>query len=100
MFSDYRAVMIPEYRIFFFTFSIIRCNDDRDLFNVLFNNSEFLLDILISDFFVVVVNSGISYKSNVLAFLAVTVILKSLFYLILFSRYYSILFFNLKFSSI
>ena len=88
MLSNYRAVMIPKYRTLFFIFSIIRYDDDGDLFSVLFNNSEFLLDILISDFSVIAINSGISYKSNALAFLAVIITSKSLFYLILYSRCY------------
>ena len=78
--------MIPECRIFFFIFSIIRYNGDGDLFSVLFNISESLLNILISDSSVVAVDSGISYKGGVLAFLAGIIILKSLFYLMLCSR--------------
>ena len=85
--------MSLEWKTLFFTFSIIRYNNDRDLPNVLPSNSESLLDILISDSFVVVINSGISYKNNALVFLAATVILKSSFYLILYSRYYFIFFF-------
>ena len=80
--------MIPEWKTLFFTFSIIRYNDDRDLFNVLFNNSKSLLNILISDSFVIIINSSISYKDNILAFLAAIVTLRSLSYLILYSRYY------------
>ena len=83
--------MIPKYRIFFFIFSITRYNSDGDLLNALFNNSESLLNILILDFFVVVVNSGISYKNNALAFLTAAITLKSLSYLILYNRYYFIL---------
>ena len=82
--------MILEYRTFFFTFSIIRYNNDKDLFSALSSNSKSLLNILILDSFVVVVNSGISYKSNILAFLAAIITLKSSFYLILYSRYYFI----------
>ena len=70
---------------------IIRYNSDEDLPSVLFNNSEFLLDILVLDSFVVVVNSGISYKDNILVFLAAAATLKSLSYLTLYSRYYFIL---------
>ena len=88
MLSDYRAIIIPKCRIFFFIFSITRYDNDGDLFNVLSNNFESLLNILVLDFFVVVVNSGISYKNNILAFLAATVTLKSLSYLILYSRCY------------
>ena len=69
-----------------------RYNDDKDLFNVLPNNSESLLNILILDFFVVVVDSGILYRGKVLVFLAAVITLKSLFYLILYNRYYSIFF--------
>ena len=82
--------MIPKYKTFFFTFSIIRYNNDGDFSSVLPNNSESLLDILILDSFVIVVNSGISYEGDALAFLIVIVTLKSSFYLILCSRYYSI----------
>ena len=82
--------MIPKYKILFLTSSIIRYNGDEDLPSVLSNNSKSLLDILISDSSVVVVDSGISYKGNVLAFLAVIITLKSSSYLILYSRYYSI----------
>ena len=81
--------MISKCRIFFFIFSIIRYNSDEDLPSALPSDSESLLNILISDFFVVVINSGISYRGNVLAFLAAATILKSLFYLILYSRYCS-----------
>ena len=91
MLSDYRAIMIPKYRTLFFTFSIIRCNSDGDFPNVLLNISESLLNILVSDSFVVAVNSNISYKGNTLAFLVATITLKSLSYLILYSRYYFIL---------
>ena len=83
--------MIPECRTLFLTFSIIRYNSDKDVSNVLFNNSKSSLDILIFDSFVVVVDSGISYKSNTLAFLAATIISRSSSYLILYSCYYSIL---------
>ena len=79
--------MIPKYKTLFFTFSIIRYNDDRDLFSVLFNIFESLLNILILDSSVVVVDSGISYKGNILAFLAAIIISKSLFYLMLYSHY-------------
>ena len=78
--------MIPECRIFFFIFSIIRCNNDGDLFSALLNNSESLLDILVLGFSVVVVDSGILYGGNVLAFLAAATTLRSLFYLMLCSR--------------
>ena len=91
MLFDCRAVMISECRILFFTSSIIRYNSDGDLPNASPNNSESLLDILVLDSFVVVVNSGISYKNNALTFLAAIITLKSLFYLILYSHYYSIL---------
>ena len=67
---------------------IIRYNSDKDLPDALLNNSESLLNILISDPSVVVVNSGISYKDNALIFLAAIITLKSLSYLILYSRYY------------
>ena len=90
MLFNYRAIIIPEYKTFFFIFSIIRYNGDRDLSNILSNNSESLLNILISDSSVVVVNSGISYGGGVLAFLAVIVILRSLFYLMLCNRCYFI----------
>ena len=80
--------MIPEYKIFFFTSSITRYNSDKDLFNVLFSNSESLLNILVSDFSVVVVDSNISYKNNALVFLAAVITSKSSSYLILYSRYY------------
>ena len=73
--------MILKWRTLFFTFSIIRYNSDRDLPSVLPNNSESLLNILIPDSFVVAIDSGISYKGNILAFLAVIVTLKSLLYL-------------------
>ena len=82
--------MIPEYRIFFLTFSIIRYDGDGDFFSVLPNNSESLLNILVLDFSVVVVNLGILYRGNVLAFLAAVITSKSLSYLILYSRYYFI----------
>ena len=82
--------MIPKYRTLFFTFSITRYNGDKDLLSVLPSNSESLLNILISDSFVVVVNSGISYKNDVLVFLAAVIILKSSSHLMLYSRYYSI----------
>ena len=85
--------MIPKYRIFFFIFSITRYNSDKNLFSVLLNNSESLLDILISDSSAVVVDSGISYKSSILAFLAATIISKSSSYLILYNRYYFIFYF-------
>ena len=80
--------MIPKCRIFFFIFSIIRYNDDKDFFSVLPNIFESLLNILILDSFVVAVDSNISYKNNFLVFLAVTTTLKSLSYLILYNRYY------------
>ena len=81
--------MSPEWRTLLFTFSIIRYDDNGDLSNALPNIFGSLLDILISDLFAVVVDSAISYKSSVLAFLAVIVTLSFLFYLILYSRYYS-----------
>ena len=81
--------MIPEYKTLFFTFLITRYNGDKDFSSVLPNISESLLNILISDSFVVVVDSNISYKNNILAFLAATATLKSLSYLILYNRYYS-----------
>ena len=82
--------MILEYKTLFFTSSITRYNDDKDLPSALPSDSESLLDILISDSSVVVVNSGISYGGGVLAFLIVIITLKSSFYLILCNRYYSI----------
>ena len=87
MLSNYRTVMIPEYRTLFFIFSIIRYNGDKDFFSALLSISESLLDIIVSDFSVVVVNSAISYKGNALAFLVVIITLRSLSYLILYSRY-------------
>ena len=96
MFFNYRTIMIPECRILFFTFSIIRYNSNRDLPSVLPSNSESLLDILILDSFAVVINSGISYRGDVLAFLVAIVILKSSSYLILCSRCYSIFFLNFR----
>ena len=93
MLSNYRTIIIPKYRILFFIFSIIRYNNDKDLPSVLPSNSESLLDILILDFSLVVVNSGILYKSNALAFLAAIVTLRFLFYLILYNRCYFIFFF-------
>ena len=86
--------MILECRIFFFTFSITRYNSDGDLSSVLFSDSESLLDILVSDSFVVAVDSGILYKGGVLVFLAAAAILRSLSYLILCNRYYFIFFSN------
>ena len=93
MFFNYRAVMIPECRIFIFIFSIIRYNNDKDFFSALPNNSESLLNILVSDSFVVVVDSNILYRGSVLAFLAAAAILRSSSYLILYNRYYSTLYF-------
>ena len=84
--------MISECKILFFTFLIIRYNNDKDLPNVLPNNSESLLNILILDSFVVVVNSGISYKSNILAFLVAAATLRFSSYLILYNRCYFIFF--------
>ena len=81
MFSDYRTIIISECRTFFFISLIIRYNNDKDFSSVLFNISVSLLDILISDS---------SYKGSILAFLAATVTLKSLSYLMLYNRYYSI----------
>ena len=77
----------------FFTFSITRYNNDGDLFSVLPSISEYLLDILILDSSVIVVDSNISYRGNVLAFLAAIIILRFLFYLILCSRCYSTFYF-------
>ena len=91
MFFNYRAIMIPKCRILFFISSITRYNSDKDLPSVLSSDSESLLDILILDFFVVIVNSGISYRGGALAFLAAAITLKFSFYLILCSRYCSIL---------
>ena len=85
--------MIPKYKTLFLTFSIVRYNGDRYFFSVLFSNSEYLLNILILDSSVIAVDSDISYKNNILAFLAATVILKSLSYLILYNRCYSIFYF-------
>ena len=82
--------MIPEHKILFLIFSIIRCNNDRDLPSVLLNNIKSLLNILISDFFVVAVDSGISYKGDILLFFVVIIILRFSSYLILCSRCYSI----------
>ena len=84
--------MVPKWRTIFFTSSIIRYNNDKNLFNVLPSISESLLNILILDSSAVVVNSAISYKDNTLAFLAAAVISKSLSYLILCSRCCSILY--------
>ena len=81
--------MSLEYRTLLFTFSIVRYNSDKDLPNALPSNSESLLNILILDSSVVVINSGISYKGNILVFLAATIILKFLSHLILYNRYYS-----------
>ena len=78
--------MIPKYKTFFLTFSIIRYNNNEDLPSVLLSNSKSLLDIPISDSFVIVVNSNILYKDSILAFLAVIITLKSLSYLILLLR--------------
>ena len=85
--------MILKSRIFFFTFSIIRYNSNRDLLSVLPNNSESLLNILISDSFVIAVDSNILYKGGVLAFLAAAITLRSSSYLILYNRYYSTFYF-------
>ena len=93
MLSNYLAVMILKWRTFFFISSITYYNGDEDSPNALLNNSESLLDILISDSSVVVVNSGISYKSNILAFLAAAITSKSSSYLILYNRYYSTFYF-------
>ena len=82
--------MISEWRTLFFTFSIVRCDGDGNLPSVLFSDSESLLDTLVLDFFVVVVDSGISYGGGVLAFLAAAVTLRSSSYLMLYNRYYSI----------
>ena len=60
--------MISEYRTLFFTFSIIRYNNDEDFLSASPNDSESLLDILILDSFVVVVNSGISYGGDIWLF--------------------------------
>ena len=91
--SDYRVIMISECRTLFLTFSIIRYNSNKDLPNVLFSNSESLLDILILDSSAVVIDSGISYKGSSVAFLAATTISRSSSYLMLYSRYYSIFYF-------
>ena len=85
--------MISECRTFFFTFSIIRFNGDEDLPSALPNISKSLLNILILDSSAVVVDSDISYRGNILAFLTAAIILKSSFYLILYSRYYFIFYF-------
>ena len=85
--------MISKCRTFFLTSSIIRYNSDGDLPNVLPNNFKSLLNILISDSFVVVIDSDILYKGGVLAFLIATITLKSSFYLMLYSRYYFIFYF-------
>ena len=92
MFSNYRVIIIPKYKTLFLTSSIIRYNNNEDFPNVLLSNSKSLLNILISDFFVVVLDSDISYKDSVLAFFTVIITLKSSSYLILYSRYYSIFF--------
>ena len=84
MLSDCRAIMISECRTLFFTSSITRYNNDKDLFSVLPSNSESLLNILILDSSAVVVNSGISYRGGVLAFLAAAITLRSLSYLMLY----------------
>ena len=81
--------MISKCKIFFLTFSIIRYNNDKDFLSVLFSNSKSLLDILVSDSSVVIVDSNILYKGDILAFLAATITSKSSSYLILYSRYYS-----------
>ena len=88
MFSNCRAIMIPECKTLFFTSLIIRYNDDKDFSSALPNISESLLNNLILDSSVVVVDSGISYKGNVLVFLTAIITLKSLSYLILYNRYY------------
>ena len=85
--------MIPEWRIFFFTSSIVRYNNNRDLSSALPNVFESLLNILVSDSSVVIVDSGILYRGNILAFLAAAATLKSSSYLILYSRYYSTFYF-------
>ena len=82
--------MIPEWKIFFFTFLITRYNNNKDLPSVLPSNSESLLNILISDSSVVAIDSTILYRGNILVFLAVIATLSSLSYLILYNRYYSI----------
>ena len=84
--------MILEWKTLFFISLIVYYNSDEDLSNVLFNNSKSLLNILILDSSVVAVDSDISYKGSVLVFLAAIVTLRSLFYLILYSRYYSTLY--------
>ena len=88
MFSDYRTIMFPEYRTFFLISLIIRYNNNRDFPSALSSNSKSLLDILIFDFFVVAVDSNISYRNNILVFLAVIITSRSSFYLILYSCYY------------
>ena len=85
--------MIPKYKTLFLISSIIRYNNDGDLLNTLFNNSKSLLNILISDSFVVAIDSGISYKNNILVFLIAIITLRSSSYLILCSRYYFIFYF-------
>ena len=82
--------MIPKCRTFLFISSIIRYNGDKDLPSASSSDSESLLNILVSDSSVVVIDSSISYKNSVLAFLTAAIILKSLSYLILYSRYYFI----------
>ena len=80
--------MISEWRIFFLTSSIIRYNSNKDLPNVLPNNSKFSLDTPVSDSSVIAIDSGISYRGNTLTFLAATATSRSS-HLMLYSRYYS-----------
>ena len=89
MFSDYRVIMIPECKTLFLTSSIIRYNSNGDLPSVLPNNSEFLLNIPVSDSSVVAVDSDISYRGGTLAFLIAVITSRSSSYLILCSRCYS-----------
>ena len=84
--------MILKWKTLFFTSSIIRYNNNKDLSSALPSNFESLLNILISDFSVVAIDSGILYRNNALAFLAATITSKSSFYLILYNRYYSTLY--------
>ena len=82
--------MIPNYKTFFFTFSIVRCDGDKDFPSVLPSNSKSSLDTPVSDSSVVVIDSDILYGGGALALLATAVTLRFLFYLILCNRYYSI----------
>ena len=75
---------------FFFIFSIIRYNSNKDFLNISPSDSKSLLNILISDSFVFAVDSDILYRDNVLAFLVTTATLKSSPYPISYNRRYSI----------